>query len=218
MSKYDQPYQVFQTACYPASFKVGRFEEDDNATHNYFVRQSDAIKEAACRNTSGLLQFPQLTAKSIGLFECDGILRIQRIDDTADDSFTDKHAYHEVVRMARDGHIEATQMLQLDGVGVCDMAKITRTMQQVGAAQPAVQQCDRAIPARTTTDLRTAAMQASSTQAASILLAVADWMDRVEQHEIPLHEHIVQWADRCAAGCRIKAIVQKFLDSAEASL
>jgi hypothetical protein len=50
MSKFDQPYRVFETQCYPASFKVGRFEEDDNATLNYFRLRSDAEAECVRRN------------------------------------------------------------------------------------------------------------------------------------------------------------------------
>lgn len=49
MSKWDQPYRVFETSMYPAKWKVGRFEDDDNATYNYFIDKSAAETEAVRR-------------------------------------------------------------------------------------------------------------------------------------------------------------------------
>ena len=50
MSKWKQPYRVFDTPCFPARWKVGRFAEDDNGTGNYFRDRRDAENEAARRN------------------------------------------------------------------------------------------------------------------------------------------------------------------------
>lgn len=50
MSKWDRPYRVFETSCFPAKWKVGRFEDDDNATCNYFRDRDDAQQEANKRN------------------------------------------------------------------------------------------------------------------------------------------------------------------------
>ena len=50
VSKWEQPYQVFETACYPCKWKVGRFEEDDNAVYHYFVTRKEAELEAERRN------------------------------------------------------------------------------------------------------------------------------------------------------------------------
>jgi len=43
-------YQVFETPCFPAKWKVGRSEDDSNATHNYFRDKQDAMREADRRN------------------------------------------------------------------------------------------------------------------------------------------------------------------------
>ncbi len=51
MSKWDQPYRVFETEMYPAKWKVGRFLEDDNSTGNYFRDRVAAETEASLRNT-----------------------------------------------------------------------------------------------------------------------------------------------------------------------
>lgn len=51
MNRYDQPYQVFKTAAWPAQWKVGRFINDDNATLNFFRNKIDALNEAEKRNT-----------------------------------------------------------------------------------------------------------------------------------------------------------------------
>ena len=51
-NKWEQPYKVFETECFPAKYKVGRFEEDDNATHNYFRIESEALSESLRRNKS----------------------------------------------------------------------------------------------------------------------------------------------------------------------
>ena len=45
-----KPYRVFETSCFPACWKVGRSEDDDNATINYFAIKSDAEAEAERRN------------------------------------------------------------------------------------------------------------------------------------------------------------------------
>ena len=50
MSKWDQPYRVFETPCFPAPWKVGRFEDDDNATGNFFCDRVEAEAEARERN------------------------------------------------------------------------------------------------------------------------------------------------------------------------
>lgn len=50
MSKWDNRYQVFDTPCFPARWKVGRFEDDDNATVNFFRDHGEALREAAKRN------------------------------------------------------------------------------------------------------------------------------------------------------------------------
>lgn len=50
MSKWDQQYRVFDTPCFPAKWKVGRFEDDDNGTCNYFRERRDAENEANRRN------------------------------------------------------------------------------------------------------------------------------------------------------------------------
>lgn len=48
--KWDRPYRVFETECFPAKWKVGRFHDDDNATCNYFRDLKEAQEEAAKRN------------------------------------------------------------------------------------------------------------------------------------------------------------------------
>ena len=48
--KWDRPYRVFETECFPAKWKVGRFHDDDNATCNYFRDLKEAQQEAAKRN------------------------------------------------------------------------------------------------------------------------------------------------------------------------
>lgn len=50
LAKWEQPYQVFETLCFPAKWKVGRFLEDSNATVNYFRNYRDAQNEANRRN------------------------------------------------------------------------------------------------------------------------------------------------------------------------
>lgn len=63
MSKWDQPYAVFDTPCYPARYKVGRFAEDDNSTHNYFYTREAADAEARRRHTfANILQSLQVEA------------------------------------------------------------------------------------------------------------------------------------------------------------
>ncbi len=52
MSKWDNLYQVFDTPCFPARWKVGRFEDDDNATVNYFRDRDEALREANKRNAA----------------------------------------------------------------------------------------------------------------------------------------------------------------------
>lgn len=59
-SKWDRPYQVFDTPSFPARWKVGRFEDDDNGTCNYFVNRCDAVAEADKRNRA---RHRQLTNK-----------------------------------------------------------------------------------------------------------------------------------------------------------
>lgn len=49
-SKFEQPYRIFETPMFPAKWKVGRFEDDDNATVNYFANRNEAQAEADKRN------------------------------------------------------------------------------------------------------------------------------------------------------------------------
>lgn len=50
MNKIELPYRVFQTAAYPAKWKVARFPDDDNATCNFFRTFALAQAEANKRN------------------------------------------------------------------------------------------------------------------------------------------------------------------------
>lgn len=43
-------YQVFDTPCFPARWKVGTKPDDDNSTCNYFRTYKEARLEAARRN------------------------------------------------------------------------------------------------------------------------------------------------------------------------
>ena len=52
MSKWDKPYRVFDTPCFPARWKVGRFEDDSNNTVNYFRDYHSAQRECDRRNTT----------------------------------------------------------------------------------------------------------------------------------------------------------------------
>lgn len=45
-----EKWQVFYTPCWPASWKVGRFENDHTATCNYFDDLVEAQREADRRN------------------------------------------------------------------------------------------------------------------------------------------------------------------------
>ena len=45
-----EPYRVFDTPCWPARWKVSDHDDEDNATHNYFVDPHDAQQEADRRN------------------------------------------------------------------------------------------------------------------------------------------------------------------------
>lgn len=49
-SSDEKPYQVFDTPCYPARWKVGRTTDDGNNTCNYFADRQDAEAEAQKRN------------------------------------------------------------------------------------------------------------------------------------------------------------------------
>lgn len=62
MSKFDRKYRVFKTACWPAQWKVGRFEDDDNATVNFFVGYNAADIEAERRNKHQKAQTDESTA------------------------------------------------------------------------------------------------------------------------------------------------------------
>lgn len=51
MSKWELPYQVFDTPMRPARWKVGRFEDDDNSACNFFRSKEEAQAEADKRNS-----------------------------------------------------------------------------------------------------------------------------------------------------------------------
>jgi hypothetical protein len=56
-----------------------------------------------------------LASRHIGLFEAQGVLAIQRIDETAPDDFTDEDAIKHVITMAKLGNREAILALHLEG-------------------------------------------------------------------------------------------------------
>jgi len=83
---------------------------------NSQVRQANA--ESDERNDRPPVKIPafnNLAALHIGLFNTEGVLRIQKLDETAPDLVHDEDATRMVISLAADGRADALLMLHLDG-------------------------------------------------------------------------------------------------------
>lgn len=80
MSKWEQPYRVYDTPCFPARWKVGRFEDDDNGRVHAAV-QIPARLQATSRQSVVTASIAELEAN---LKRATAALKSQQLETTCE--------------------------------------------------------------------------------------------------------------------------------------
>ena len=136
MRKYNQPYQVFKTCMFPNVWKVGRFEDDDNATCNYFPTSKDAEEEAKRRNntyTSSLEEY----VHDIAVEHCEGYPDIENCD-TREQLWAITSTLEGTDLANKDLHFHLTRLREHMGLTALELVELLERLQneQIHARVP----------------------------------------------------------------------------------